>query len=342
MNIRNFFNKTAVLFLFFISISVVLTLGFSVIKTLLSDSNTDYRTDGGAIASIESENGEGLTNKQLREFIKKLDYPIIITESGENKGLFVFCSDETTASFDVEGRSFYSHELEKSVNGALISEKVKNQCYERNAKKYISFDGLEYEVIGIYDKSSSNISYYTSLLYRLERMPDEQINSVNFYGENRKKCAAEFKEYISSKFTDGSVETEVFITDEISADDGSMFYIVLALLVIFLLLNLSTVIQMWLHSKNKEIFVRTMSGADPARILGRLIFNFVVILVLSFVIGSGISCALIAVGIFKPIITAVDLTGMLIGFSAFLLFGIVYAYLLISNKISKELAEVKR
>lgn len=331
------------MFLFFISISVVLTLGFSAIKTFTTDTNTDYRTDRGAFVSIESKDNRGLSNKQLEEFVKKLDYPIIITMAGDNDELSVFCSDDTTVSFDIEGRSFNPHELEKPVNGIMLSSKREKECFTRDGKKYISLGGSEYEVIGIYDSSVTDVTGYTSLLYKLEKDPDGIVNGFYLYGENRESCAEELKSCISSLYTDNSVSAQIYVSDELLiTDNGSMFYIVLVLLIILLLLNLSTVIQLWLHSKNKEIFVRIMSGAAIGDISRRLLVNFAAILLLSFVIGCGSACAFILSGMGKPIFISVDITGTLIGFLIFLFFGTAFGSVLISKKINSELVGLKR
>lgn len=330
------------MFLFFISISVVLTLGFSVIKTFTTDTNTDYRADSGAFVSIESKGDKGLSHKQLEEFVKKLDYPIIITMVGDNDELSVFCSDDTTVSFDIEGRSFSPHELEKPVNGIMLSSKMEKECTARGGKKYISLGGSEYEVIGIYDSSVTDVTGYTSLLYKLEKDPDGIVSGFNIYGENRVRCAEEFKSLIPSLYTDNSVSAQIYVSEEFISDNGSMFYIALVLLIILLLLNLSTVIQLWLHSKNKEIFVRIMSGAMPADISRRLLVNFAAVLMLSFVIGCVSACAFILSGMGKPIFISVDITGTFIGFLIFLFFGTVFGSTLISKKINSELVGLKR
>ncbi|HAL74370.1 MAG TPA: hypothetical protein DCM45_04655 [Clostridiales bacterium] len=107
----------------------------------------------------------------------------------------------------------------------------------------------------------------------------------------------------------------------VQADDASMFKLVIITVILLLLLNIYDIIGFWISGKRREFFVKKLAGATPGKQIRESLFNLVIIVWLSFLLGLYFAGAISAITSVISISFAAIIIAHLSGTALSLAFG---------------------
>lgn len=215
----------------------------------------------------------------------------IIFEETNTKALSF--SDDFFKNIGVNKESVDGFEINEEV--AMVNKEHMDICYDKKDEKYISSQGVEYRVIGIFEES--NLSKYDDT-YAYLNLDSEKIKKVKsysclIYDTNSKKDSQNIVDFLKEKFK----EAEVKIWDGTRFNSyvmRSIYVYVIFICGLILSFNCIGFTKNWVTSHRAELGVRRIVGGSKYRINIWLIKRYLLLTIISCLTGT-----ILAAGIMK-------------------------------------------
>ena len=181
----------------------------------------------------------------------------------------------------IEGRNFESKDFIEHKNVAIIDIERINQTYTIDHVRYLAVNGLEYEVIGIFEKETNDIFQNTSIFINM--MAEQMQSQISLEGRYLIDGISHSNLEDIQKITDLHFNKTVFEIDARERWRMVMDTLIfpsktIYLGTLFCILGLIYMIYMWLNSINKTIDVAIICGATAKRAIFDVLADYFIIL----------------------------------------------------------------
>lgn len=204
----------------------------------------------------------------------------------------------------IEGRFPTKEEIENNSNVVNIGRYCEKYVYEKNGKKYINYDNIPYEVIGILGAPKSDVlDYVTYFVYDcLNQYHKDIFNKLDNisvrYGSDYKNVDDEITRIISSQNDNLQYDVDTSINAGITNINGherDLFYFLIYGFAIGICIIIS---ELWVFQRKEEIAVLKTIGLSIGYIELKLfvsimanislatICSYVIILIIGFISGE--------------------------------------------------------
>lgn len=181
----------------------------------------------------------------------------------------------------IEGRNFEAKDFIEHKNVAIIDKERINQTYTIDHVRYLAVDGLEYEVIGIFEKETNDIFQNTSIFINM--MAEQMQSQISLEGRYLIDGISYSNLETIQKMADIHFNKTVFEIDaktrwRMVLDTLIFPSKIIYLGILFCMTGLIYMIYMWLNSINKTIDVAIICGATIKRAVLEVLAKYFIIL----------------------------------------------------------------
>jgi len=198
----------------------------------------------------------------------------------------------------IKGRFIDGKDIKTNQEVAVIGQDLKERIntIERNGKEYVSFEGQEFEIVGIMGVENEENFWNNKLFVNFSSFINAGINftlSGDYYldaGEETQGVFNRIYEYfresypqirINEELQDKNLQTP-FI--KVLMDYHQNIVLILTVVVV-LALNIFHITDYWLFRRKREMAVRKLSGCTNIRLALRIIFQYIIIVSFAYIIG---------------------------------------------------------
>ena len=236
------------------------------------------------------------------------DY-LAAVHDGENR--YVYYNGEPALPPMLSGRFFKPSECLSTENLALIGKSYMDDTYEAGEERFISYNGVEYKVIGVI-----GLSYPTTLdslrFFNLGSAPFTELNGIRFFVDG-KANSPEKNFGAMSAFALKEIETELIrmdmpttLTDLVSGGVYLKKHLT-ALTLSFVFLTYISILTYTLSAENKKIGVMLLSGLSLRRIFRHVYGRIFVFGVAGILLGAIVSSVVLSLRYFQLSVSLVFL-----------------------------------
>ena len=352
---RQYFHKTGLLLTIFVMVSMLFSLcsiaiaNGQHIKKILPFLSESY-------AVIQNSGKENIELSKYRSGFKDISEAYtagVMFSDGSNRA--VYSGDKALNKLPlVSARVFKSKDYHTKADVVLIREDMGKLCETRNGKKYYRYNGVEFQVVGVYrDRNHSSITS-AKCIFNLYSESLENFTewSAGFFDTGKGslemlKKSTDFAKLGAECYSVQSEKGDVFSNVSDNLQLMLLLYIGVAVVVF---LNVFSATNNWLNGKQKEIAIRKMIGAYRGQIYTWLTGSFMSLVVLSVFVGVGlVKLILIIINTWdiSPSMVlmfgdTLNWTGIFASFAIVSVNGLVIILLTLRWQLKKEIIQVIR
>ncbi|MCL2311067.1 MAG: hypothetical protein FWC41_07300 [Firmicutes bacterium] len=238
---------------------------------------------------------KGLHLSNLINLINKESTPITILKIDTTSAAGVFSNTNGYTPDLISGRGFTIDDFSNKTNTVLISESLLSMCANNGGKQYYSLNNQNFEIIGVYKKSTNLVNLDSSIYYNLN---SENItrgfNSISgIYHIDAKNKTIDIIQKIDNLCSviltknPGKLHFSENFKKALSTQKGSV--LIFILIIAMVTLSSISISINWLESRRREFFIRKLVGGYKSKINKMLIKDFWFIITLSFFLSSLLS-----------------------------------------------------
>lgn len=269
-------------------------------------------SEDSLIVSISAENGESTaTTGSFLEVLGASEAQsfLVYKDIGSHYGIEFFLKNKT---FPLP---IQTDEKNLSTNQPIIilDQSLLHNTVIRNGKAYFLYKNEQYEVMGNYQRKEKNVNQDSSFFATM----DQEADSTGTYyidGLSYQEVSNAFKKL---KQKDQTLDFAMFplqinFQDRISLVVQDQAVIVILLVVTFFLIAINTISTTiaWLDARRDESYARFLVGATFNNVQWWLLKEYWLILAGSFAFGLIISYGIIKSGIFRYVVTNLNIYGV--------------------------------
>lgn len=304
-------NKYVIIALtFLILILSIINLDLSLIKSEIIERNT-FDSENAVYISFEEYDSRNIM-KVLNEFTKEKELiiknvndfssDVKAMQSGNTIGIY-FDSKYNKEFSMKNGRFINDEDIREKNKVAVVGDRMESYLREDDGKKYLSFFGTDYEVIGIIE-GNEKINNTDYIFYNLAPFIEDEKNMVkdNWILDSESLSKSEIIDIVE-KIQDKNKDVKILITEstiELTSDMAKFMImdtlVILNLCLFAIILSLVRSIIMWINNMRVEIGVRFACGETKLGLIKHLAFEYLKIIIISSIISSII---LVLMSLFK-------------------------------------------
>lgn len=293
MKMRMRINKPAVALTFLsVLLPILSILMFEHITISESLGNMDSGSFGKSYELISIDEGEKeFLPGELFKLTDDIGEKIAITSEGkvdEIKVRLIYFNKSYVNLPMQEGRFFKKKDLRENYDCAVIGKKLIDKTYKKNSKRYITLEGMEFEVIGIIGYECETVMdqyiYINGLISK--KIFDSSLYQVDFLEGGRED---EILQYLYEELQKSNVIMESLTRGEDYFNSivprllYSRWFLVMFVCILLCLILLSLE---WINHQKKEIGIRRLLGATNGKLIVLLGKRYLKIILISGVAGG--------------------------------------------------------
>lgn len=276
-------------------------------------------------------------DKELLRLISKYEN-ISIQKDNLNinayKGKAIYLKDYNHNIPILDGSFFNQDDFADSKNRIVIGKKLLDRVILRENKRYIKFNGIEYEVIGVmgYENRDSILdkSFYLNLNGYLKQK-NNNVKETLIISGNDSNTTLLIKD-IKEEFTETTLykNNNLFFRDLMENKITSLFRTILASLCLITCLLIIT--SNYIYSKKLEIGIRKLYGSSNIKIYIKFIYEYIKILLGGFFISIIINLCIYKMNVFEYRASEkIHILTFIITFLIVIGFGVISSYAFIKK-----------
>lgn len=229
-------------------------------------------------------------------FLKTCPVPVIVLQRNEiADGVLFYQNTNDYSTLGVQyAQAFSALEADGTAPGALVAESLKKRCVQQDSTTVFWYDNLPFQVHAFYPDGALRYSSYAALTSMLEQNLEAQWNGTLYLdaGEQTQTVCDALHEQVMEKtavsdFSVQPVGSDVSAMAQGREGDQKQQMLILAVAAAVLLLNLYQLVAFWFWSREKELSLRMLSGAPPARLCRETLLTFFVGVGSALTVGGG-------------------------------------------------------
>lgn len=196
----------------------------------------------------------------------------------------------------IKGRMFTKEDFQKKANTAVISSLSKTDCVTRNGILWWKHQQKWYQVIGIYDGTDQGTDALTTCYINLnaKNLDGVILDGTYVYDTETgtEKNLKNVSKNIMKKYPGAVIDYSMYkgyhnLQFANKGDNFNAMFLLLLATAFLVMMNSFSVCYNWISTKQKEIGVRRMVGAEKKSIYLWILKSFYILLGTSFFIGAG-------------------------------------------------------
>ena len=219
----------------------------------------------------------------------------------ENSGFIgMYIKDFETELNMLEGRFINNNDYLTNSAVAVVASDFKDNCIRRGKDLYYAYGGINYKIIGIYERNQNFINPTASFIYALSEeycnnapVPGEGVVTWTFASHDEPLPKSFENKYRIKIIEDMSDSSFVNALKKIAEAMGGTL-LGAALVVSMILLNMFNIISEWLFKHRKEIRISLICGGNKKKIFGHMLSKY-----LSVILTSGLISIIMAFLVIK-------------------------------------------
>lgn len=288
----------------------------------------NYKYESEAVVTCFDNGSKVFDIKDLAEYddinTEIIDIPMIIGEYTRVTTIAYAYNMEPPYKL-LEGRFPGNEEIQNNSKVVDVGKDLMEDIYNREGKKYILIDGIEYQVIGILGSETSDV--LDSLIYFvydcLDDFHKEIVNSCDYFmirfGSNYSDVSVKITDLFSNKSEEVSLqieETSAFSVAVVNEHERDTYFFLVYAFAIGICVIIS---ELWIFQRKDEIAILKTVGIKMIHIILRL-YKSIIGIVISATVGAYLIIGLVEV------ITGdmmISLSGMLLVLGAMLVTSVI-------------------
>lgn len=335
---------------FFTALCVILLFSNVVYSFQMTGSFQDGLSHNYCLFTVLQNNGTSQVTS-IASLLKRIDdieqEVTLLRYDGSNEcGVY-----RNMGEFEVvlqEGRSFSSEDFRSMRNVALVAEEQLPLCIERGNIRYISIQGNNYEVIGVFQRSTNSINSDAYVYYNLNSafLRASMSSLDGQFAIDAGTMTKKIFDSISQEFPLRLIFTGENMSFghrlQIAIYSQPMAIFPFALIATMILLNSINTSFNWLDKRKQELSTRRICGATVNELFLLLIRDYFLLVTASYIAGLTASVALAQLPIIRAIGASFSPITIVLSFFATIFSGFLSVVLMLVSATKKTIAVQRR